>query len=408
MNRLNIPLSSTQRPAKRLFVRVGVVLALILVAWLFVRAYLTVDTTTWLRPVSSVYSLHLPMNPGSVDQLTQNMGSQPLLAGSPWTIDQLPQWCDRACSIHLNEAGSIHALSLDGELDAAESGQILATGLIINEIDGKTLISQTSESISSSESSINLPFRLLFPWNDAVFYDHLQDQRASVRINDRGMAILAAFALEEPHQVVFSENSQVLAQMSFTPDNTPYPLNGLTLHESFQSLLNSIAGSPISLSLAQLDNRLIFSIQLPVVLDQQEAATLSRELIKPSSLSTLEWTIDDGTTIDEIRFDDSTIAVETSSDGETYYMEVSNELGETVLRLTQTPENLLISNTEISLTQSENDESSCLRNARTFIRPGDLIDLLEQSDTISARKALPLFTSFSEIGFTSSKAMMCW
>lgn len=408
MNRLNIPLSSSNGPTKRLLARIGGVFALILVAWLLTRAYWVLDTTTWLRPASSTSSVYVPMYPGAIRQLTDNLGPNTLIVGKPWAIDQLPSWCHRACSIHLNETGSIHAITIDRALNAAETAKITATGLSIEEINGKTLIWTSSEPLAMQEVNGRFPFRLLFPWNDAILYDHQKNQRASIRIHDRGITILTPFSLKDPHPVIFSEDAEILAQMSFVPDKLPYPLNNLVLDLPIQSLLNGLHDTTVSLSLAQHDEQLLFSLQLPVSLDQQEVAALSRELIKPSNLSTLEWTLSDGTALDEIRFDDTAIFVETSSDGTTSYIEVRNKAGETVLRLTQTSETLLISNAQISLTQGKNDKSSCLRNARAFIRPIDLITTIETSTTASAKQTYPLFTDFYDIGFSSSRVMMCW
>jgi hypothetical protein len=407
MNQLNIPLSNTDKPIKGILLPIVFFLALLLLSWTLTRLHITMDTTSWLRPQTSAYTLHIPVQAKSMEQITQNIGSSPLFAGNIWSFDQLPLWCQRSCSLHLDKNGLTHALTIDRILTTKEQNEIRSTGLFLTENDDLTLIS-TQDSEQNDAKTLILPsLRLLVPWNDAILITHSTNGRTSVQISERGMAIKGRFGVGSPHQTTLSQDISPIAQFTFPADNTPYPLSTYATQQTLKQFFERLESEQISIILGNQGGEVVFSIQAPIVLSQHEAAELSREIIKPSNLSTLEWTIDDGTLINELRFSDEHLSIETRSDGENFFMDILND-EETILRLTQTSDNLTISNQEISLTSDQNTESSCLANSRTFIRPLELIEFFENSNSVSQRKTYPLFSLFNEIAFSESKATMCW
>ncbi|MBT4856606.1 hypothetical protein HON52_00255 [Candidatus Uhrbacteria bacterium] len=348
------------------------------------------------------------MHPRSIDQITENIGSMSLLGGGAWSFDQLPLWCDRACSLHLNSDGIVFGLTIDRSLLDNERSEVLSTGLFTYESENKTLIYKDENEAFLNSKPVSYPSLLaILPWNDAILTEHSVKTSSGVRINSNGIVLHGRYGISEPHQAIFAQDTSTLAQLAFTANGEPYPLASIILQGKIENFLEEIVDGTISVALGEQDGELVFSIQLPVVMDQQEAAELSRELIKPLSLSTLEWTIPDGTNVEEIRFDDSDVTVETHSDGNTYYMEVFHE-GGVVLRITQSQENLTISNREISLNQSNNYVSSCARNTRAIVRPRELLDLLASSQSITEQSMYPLITSFTEVAFTGNKAILCW
>ena len=406
MDQLKIPLTKTHSHIKRPLLAIGACLGVFLIAWLMVRLYVSLDTTSWLHPENTAYTLQLPMYPGPLSQLSEHLGNQQAISQTPWTLNHVLSWCRRSCSIHLDETFIPIGFTLDTALNESLRATFEATGLQTTlSVDGtRLLVSHPSQQVYDQKRT-HWTFSGLTPWNDASLLVHETQSSQAVRINKRGLSLTGATGVFDPHRHALSEDAQILAQLAISTASTEAFQS--ILPQTVQSFFTALNHAPISLAIGLDPEGPVYSIQVPTTLSHQVAAELTHELIKPQSLSTLEWTIEDGTVVSEIRFDESSITANTTSDGEEFFLDVQNN-EQTALRLTQSANALILSNRAISLNSLAKIPSTCARRTSRFIRPADLISSLADSNHITITRRSSLLLSFEEVAFFDRRTILCW
>ena len=144
----------------------------------------------------------------------------------------------------------------------------------------------------------------------------------------------------------------------------------------------------------------------PGSLTSEDLAAMGKDIINRGSLSTQAWTLEDGSTYQEVVGASDSLSVDIRAEEDFTYVSLKSANGNT-LRMTKAPDSLTIANREILITGGVKVRSACIPNAHSWITLDDFVQ--NANATTTNTDATSVFIKlFSEIAVSNSKVRMCW
>jgi hypothetical protein len=277
--------------------------------------------------------------------LTSDEYRQPLLHGSSFSLSDGLQWSRYGLTRHI-EQGQTVAVTIDRAISPTIMEILTENGYFVTQLGSSTLISQ--ETITLIEGKKGRAWSLNL-FNQGRYHDFEEKTSFRLRMSDtfiqfhdqdRARRITSPFG-EQDYRALWS--SDVLP-VGFSPFSViPADTIEMIIFEDADG-----GGFRFKFENANLETETLAEIGKQYLLQQQ--------------LSTTAWTINDGTSYDELRNDLPISSVINQNSG---VIQLLLEQGNRSLRMTQTDEVLILSNRQISLTTEEKSiASSCLPRVR--------------------------------------------
>lgn len=402
---LNIPLTApitTRRDSRRVVALVGGIVFGACVGLLAFRLPFTLSTTVTMSPADAATIRILKTN-SSADTLAAHLGTDAIFPGAPWTFGTLLAQSQREMTVSVLPDGSM-AYVVDTALPESMRETAVAFGMQVI-VDGQTTaIAPLNVSLKSAGHRA-VPSALL-PWHDGEVWDG--DRHGAISLDERGLTLRhLGIAIETAHPTV-PEETTVTAYLAMVT-------GGLRVPEAFRPLLASPAGAVLDIlsenggTLLLTNDRLGDGYVLTTSSDDltsEELASIGKDIMNRSILSTQSWTLEDGSTYQEIVGSSDDVAVEIRAEEDFTYVSLKSS-GEDVIRMTKTPDQLTIANREIDVAQGKRAESECLHNAHSWLLT-DILDLTVDA-TVAPDSALSIFIGmFGEIAINNGKIRLCW
>jgi len=367
---------------------------IVLLALIVFRAWITRDTVSSFHTDDTEISIQVFKNVGSVELLDANLGSGLILG--PLTLNDVIELSNREFAVHLNELGQIAEISIDSELDESKRNQLDRMGLGLIELDGRTLIGL--DSIENAQNpSTRLTIHALNPFFDGKVRS--SDQNGWLSIHGKGLTLHGFGEKAEIRtELSIPEDTEIVAMISSTSVETELLNQSSNLITTPADLLLDSLSEPWKLIVASDENgKFYYSMLIEQTFDLEELAQVARYISSTNSLSTIALTLDDRTTVSEIRsIEEPTITITTEQD--THFIHVMQ--GEDELNLTQTPTHLLITNHDSSPSLDNIAiESECKSNAHTFAGFSLIID---------SALTPSIASNFDSVAINSNSVFICW
>jgi len=379
------------------------VLLAFLLVWGIFRLYITRDTVSANRPSESVLSIRLLKNAPNTEILHDHLGSNAVIFGSSLRFDDIIASSNREFAIHLDLDGNIIGVSFDSKITPAIQTELESNDIKITEYKKTTVITRASTTINQSRTIFH-PLRALLPWYDgdcivSGSISHLISlTKKRLKIVGAGYKPTARFSEQIP------ENADIHAYFYIASTGLPDLTNILPVHSGISQTLFSFFSDNGLIFLGHDYQGQIFSLITPTAdIKVQDLAKLQQELLKQFNLSTTALTMEDNTTIQEIRSNTDSFVSSISTDDNTQFITASDTQGNTIY-LTKTDSIIVLSNRESPLITRKNLISSCSASAHSILFPKQLVPRYTNITT----NQLPIFFSMSEIAITNSDLLFCW
>lgn len=387
-------MKSTTRHSWRVVWILSIVALIVFSVALFMRIIETRDLTSNFRPSDTSFTIRMIKTPQTITLSDKKIGNTQLFENHPWRIKDLIKWSDREFSIHVTADGKISA-TIDKNLDEPVKTALKNSGFtVVN--SGKTTLITKEEGIN--QKKIRFSLKLVNPSNDGeVLVYNEKTTSSAINISEKGIILKALTNIEEsPSRFTFEEDSELLAQLWLTKEQTLSFSNFLPTNSSFTSLIES---KNLYLTVAKDKRGIAYNILINESnISIDELAEIGQEIINLQSLSTSEWTMIDSSTIDEITVNEKEITSKITSSENNSFITLTNTKGD-VVRITKTPNNISISNRNISLSPQKISKSTTCMNSSLFLNP----KILSGKD-----KLTNILQTFHSIAIKKNKTIFCW
>ncbi|MFH1631983.1 MAG: hypothetical protein ABIA47_03130 [bacterium] len=370
------------------------------------RVWITRDTTSVWRPEGTTMTVRVINSPRTVNILYDRLGSEALIPGGPWTFKDALMWSDREFALHYGKNGFLAAV-FDNELSEEVSQIAPQFGFLIENRQGKAMILQP-DTASATKPQTKFSPAGIRPYyvGDLIFWQEDGGKRFTLTVSQKSIKIhKIGLPSRRINNIALSENTKILAVFALEGDGQSAAEIIPTLHEfgTSQELINALNMSPSVIIVGEDDRGPVISINIDTdQLDFEELAMIAEDIINRRSLSTLVWTIEDGTTVEEIRADSETIVSDIRAEADYSIISVTNQNGD-IIRITRTKDKVTISNRDIALELAElSIKSSCNSRSTTWMNT----EVLPQS--IDPASLSNLIGAFKEISVSSGSIRLCW
>lgn len=399
---------TTRRDYRRVVSLYCAVLLGICAAIVVFRVPFILSPTLRYQPENVAVSIHVLATPSNVRLLAEHFADLSIAQGAPWTLTDIIAHSKKEFSLHADATGNI-GFAVDTQLAAEEIAMLASYGYAASAANGMTTVFPAGTTLTDTGRHANL-HALLPTYDGDVFVHEASAQRIPLKINNQGLTLAGAgVAVDTATNPNVAEGSRVLAQLSL-------PAGELSFPALAESLLPIPATSRAMETLLRLGGSLLMTSDgegigyflsfPPGDLTVEELASLGKDIMNRQSLTTQEWTSDDGEAFQEIRSDTDAITTDIRAEEEFTFITLTNADGDT-LRLARTPSLLTLANREILLENSEKVRSSCLYHAHTWLLPeiltGNTATILNTN-----RTTILLLPRFTEIAIGSRNIRLCW
>lgn len=389
--------------------------SLLILAFLLHRAWILRHPTHHLRPMNTELSLRIIKQPKQIELLNQNLGAKTMFFGHPWAFSDFSNLAKNEFSLHLNKNFSVIGISIDQQLDQKNIKIFEESGFTIKVMDNATLI--TTQKNSEYLTFTKQTFTLLWPIFDGLLVVNQAENSPlllPLQISAEGFRIQAKDDNKyTAFNVFISKNADIIAAFHISENSIFPPLLANISKEAETNLYNLIKQHGAYMVLARDNNGLASYLTVPSAnISLDDLAQIGREMINRQSLSTTEWTLKDGTKLQEIRIaPDIQSTISTESD--ISFISLKNTNGKTV-RITKTSSYFSIANRDIELTpttmESVVSSTTCgNRGVHSFLEPQKLTSAIRSS----AENTPGINNVFSILGFQSISVsqnyiFFCW
>jgi hypothetical protein len=210
--------------------------------------------------------------------------------------------------------------------------------------------------------------------------------------------------------VVLEVGTRVFASVHLSPEEAQelLPSDVPLVYPGIRTLFEEIRTKGLSLVFGQDEHGFVYVLNV-------EEASLSKEnlesfvkesLLTPSITGNL-FKEEGKPAYTELR-SDKDIIVTSTTDGDFTLTTARSKDGE-VVRATQTPHGLILSNRDVHIDTSETKSSdSCLRGAREYLFPEELIALLPKSNLLQPKTLESFLPEAKEVAFKNKLMRVCW
>lgn len=389
---LNIPLctpATTRRDTRRVVAIVSGIIVGACIGLLAFRAPFVISKTAVMIPADAA-TVRILKTDHTVDLLNAHLGNRQIVPGAPWTLETLLRHTQRELSVSLLTSGEV-VYSIDAVLPEEMRNTAKAFGMHIDVQDGITRISPIK--IDNTTGGQHFVLRGLLPWHQGEIID--DERRGSLRITARGITFRGLGIATETPRARLPNDMKVLAHFTATTKTSGFPSNLMSMLSSPMGEMISILqenGGTLAITGDEQGESFILTTS-PGNLQSEELASMGKDIMNRTVLSTQDWTIYDGSTYQEIVAASADVTVDVRAEEGFTFVSLRNS-AEGLIRMTKTADILTISNREIDITRGEKAKSSCLRSAHTWLTE----DLFTE----------PAIKSFTEIAVNGGNVRLCW
>ncbi len=365
------------------------VVVAVLVSSVF-RLWVTRDLTSAWRP-EGTQTIRVLKNARTTQILHEKLGSQTVIAGAPWSVDDLLAMSDREFSVHFNETGMV-GFTTDRD-DLTLDQQIADVyGLTNGTTAGRTYIGRNAINTQPKYTfSLNL-------WSDGTIFDVSGQKSGTIHIDDSGLTIKGLGLAAGP--AVMSQLNPIIAAVSWSAHSVAAPKlleAGLGIL-SQSDLLAEITEVGASASLGTDAQGQVVNLFVPSQkFSTDDLAKLGKDMMSRVNLTTLELTNADGSSVLELFSDSSQIKSEVTTNNGQTVITLVNPHGDG-FKILKDESGIFFSNrANIELNLELSSKSACLRSAHSFIQPNKILVGFNHP-----------FASFSEIAWSQNKTKLCW
>ena len=376
------------------------------------RLWIIRDLTSGFHTNGIESSLRIIKTPSTIKQLHENLGSETIISGRSLTFDDILLLSDREFSLHMDEAGIVHEITIDSGLSDQKHQYLYESGFIIYSSGNKTIISTINTNVLIEKAQLH-PIYALNPWHDGEWteYSGEKNRDSPVSISNSGLKIGQGETNTIKYNTSIATNTEILANYSVGA-SAPLPLlvQSLLTNVAASSFINQITTSGFQLIIGNDEAGESFYISVPATkTNTQEMAQLAQNLLKIFNLSTLALTMDDGTTVSEIRSDTSNFVSTIETESGVSFLTISDAQGN-LIYIAQTTNFWTISNRKTSLASADfTNKSTCSANAHSFLYPRKILErITSDQSALSYSTGIPFVLRFKELAVAKNTTTMCW
>jgi hypothetical protein len=409
---LNIPLGepTTRRTSWRVVWIIFFCLCAILFSWSVFRIITTHDKTSHLYPTQRTSTIRIIKTPRTVKLLQENIGNKPIIAGTTWTLTDILQKSRFEFAIHLKD-DQIIAITLDDTLTPKDISTLESNGILVQE---KELITIIGKGEFADKKISRVSISRLLPWHDGEFYNVETQETRSIAVKKTGIFIKSGHGAKNyPENATIGENTELIAHVPLPLITPDIPL--ISANIATATLLNDVflksEYSSATLALTRDDKGLVSKINLiSNSISIENLAHLAEQLISQFKLSTLELTIEDGSTVQELRSNSRLVESSVNTEGELTFIESKGPLGNQI-SIQKNNDAISIINRDFSALDSQiSTSSSCLSNAQIILKTPQLIDLItnQPAELEQHQGRSSILLIFNEVAVNKYKTALCW
>lgn len=371
-----------------------------LIAFVMHQTWVTRDTLSAWWPSNATMAIRLMKTASTAELIDDNFHGLTLLTNAPFSLSDLNAWSNREMIIFLDENGPV-AIGTDAPLDPAIVSEAAQFGMK-TATHGSTSLLYSGDTPSYFRRLSRFSPWLLWPDFNGEMLTNRGGRLSALplRVDQHSLTIHGFEREADVSMMGIPTDTTILAAFDvssaevsqFTPQNVPlvYPGTNALFAEINQHGVSGVLGT---------DARgLVYTL---TIRESTMAESNIESLVKEGFLLISAQTSDElhGAT---------NIVVHTSSDNGVTITTAKDQNGN-VVRATQTPHSLVISNRNINIDTSIAPRTdTCLKGVGEFIRPKDLKNFLPDAELPFSASLSTLFTQIEEIAVNKNTVKICW
>jgi hypothetical protein len=405
MNNLSISLSE---PSKR-YLRsqkkyILASLAIILLACAIFRIWNARDKSTFVYPEESIMTIGIVLTPANTSILHNNIGSKIIMPNSGLDWDNAMGLANSQLSIHLDNNGSIFALTLDHELDGFQLRTLENQGIFTYLLESKTLISNKAVQ-PQTRDHFYISLMPLWPFFDGFIRSGNENGLLNISKDKMSLDNLGTKQETQFSDLYLPKDAQAIlySSSSLMQNDTISPILNdlLSASTAFNQFIISNNSPWRMIIFKNSDNKLVYTIQLEEEIDIEQLTALAKQLVQSNDLSTQALTIDDDSQYQELIVYNNDIDISISTENGASFIHASSPVSN--INITQANESTLISNIDFTQTLEKSGDGEQLENE--IIAYADISVLKNSLNLIPSNI---LINSFSKLIIKGNDLQLFW
>lgn len=392
--KLTIPLTTTRHPAWRVVwicIAIGILASTVYFAYLLNTYH---DQTSYLRPEGTEQTLHISLTPKNRAFLTTHLTDELIFADAPYTMHDVVNTAKNSLSIHLDAANTIIGVSYI-PISAQNASQFAF-------IDS-TVTKQATLLCSACTSHTD---KQKHAWRFSTLIEH-ENSRSRVHIGKNALTIqntTNSFAKNKP--IPLPEGATILMQMTHEGLITEH------IFAQFAAIQDLYAKNTANTVVYTRNDAIFFASRISTQNPQlDEIAELTKRLaIQNASLSTEALTLNNGSSVREIRYEENALQSSIQGDGDVHIILHTLTDGSGI-RASVTNNSILLTN-DVNSAEISTDYSidQCLHSPDVYIQSDVLANTLADSHISISVPEHILSSIFSPaaLATNSKKQRLCW
>ncbi len=378
----------------------------ILLLAFFIFHYLTHrDTTSHIFPANAQTTINIILSPANKQLLHDNIGNDTILPNTGITWDDAMFMADNQISAHINDSGSVFALTLDNKLEQSQINTILQFGAYVSDSANISVISNTAVDLIDNEH-FNIQIASYLPWFDGSISNQ-GVKNGYIQINNNGIELIGQGNEETGDfgQIYIPPDAKPIIYASSTNTDDDLLTRQLFSYNSISPLSSTgLINNQYPWKYAIYENNegeLSFTILLEQTMPLDNLAQLVKTLVQTGDLSTIALTIDDDTRVLEMRYNEDNVDVSITSDENHAFIHAKNAKNE--VHGSQIGNYSIISNFDISQILDENE---ILSTEKTDIHTFADIDYIKHNFNAVPKSTFIDF--FSSLSISNKNIYLNW
>lgn len=266
-------------------------------AFLIAESYIKRLTTTFIAPKSTTTSMRFLLDKQSTPVIMDQFGPVAPFSAVPFTLQELYPFISREFTLHFTDT-SITGIGIDGVISPELQTELEELNLFVHTDRGLSLISTTATIIDQPKPKFQL--LSLFPTinTDVLSFTTKEPQRLVGRLTSDSLTIYGHFP--SPSTTTQFPIPESITAQALIPVESNDVLTYINRLIPFQQPNEQLPTS--TLFLGNDERGLVYYLFIPFSeLSKEQLATIGREMINRSELSTSALTLKDGTRVRELR-----------------------------------------------------------------------------------------------------------
>ncbi len=359
------------------------------------RLVLTRDSLSSSAPEGTVSAVRIIKTAHSTEAIETHFGNTVLLENSPWTLQNVLAWSKREVVIFMDN-NTVIGVAVDQELPSE-----IQTGITTLELPIFTKQDQKFPRMN--------PW-LILPWYEGEIITFKPNKSsAPLRFAKDGLIVNGRTSVPKTLPVMsVPENTTPYALISVSPEEIA-AFGGFDVplvYSGTKSFFEEAKERGMIIFFGEDDHGFLYNFSIKGgVLSVDDLKSLVSELFYAPTISEVSFE-SDAINFEELRAKNK-VQINSTEQNDVIIVSARDGAGN-VIRVTQTPHYLIVTNRDINLEGMPLSSSSCLNRAREFVMPETLVSLLPPSAVVHSSTPLALIFESREIAFTKNRTKLCW